>query len=160
MVYLASQDYEIGTLYFVEEEDALTGVYFTLPQEIAKHAWQKRTPLLDETAQQLSEYFAGTRKAFTLPLRLQGTEFQRAVWGALQQIPYGKTKSYGQIAKEIGKPSAARAVGRANHVNPISIIVPCHRVVGGDGSLVGYGGGLDKKAFLLRLEEQRPSIHN
>jgi methylated-DNA-[protein]-cysteine S-methyltransferase len=101
---------------------------------------------------QLREYFAGERRDFDLPIRLNGTAFQQRVWRALQAIPYGETCSYGDIARAIGKPGAARAVGMANHQNPISIIVPCHRVIGRDGSLVGYGGGLDVKARLLELE--------
>lgn len=101
---------------------------------------------------QLQEYFHGRRTMFDVPLALEGTSFQMSVWNQLLEIPYGETRSYGQIAAAIGKPGAARAVGMANHDNPISIIVPCHRVVGHDGSLTGYGGGLDVKAQLLALE--------
>ena len=104
------------------------------------------------SSRQLEEYFAGKRKQFDLPLSLRGTEFQRQVWAALRDIPYGVTRSYGQIAQAVGRPKAVRAVGMANHRNPISIIVPCHRVVGADGSLTGYGGGLENKKFLLALE--------
>ena len=103
-------------------------------------------------AAQLGEYFEGNRQSFDLPLVLRGTPFQQMVWRALREIPYGETRGYGQIARAIGKPRAARAVGMANHENPISIIVPCHRVIGHDGSLVGYGGGLDIKTALLKLE--------
>ena len=99
------------------------------------------------------EYFAGKRQNFSLPLELEGTEFQKKVWQALQKIPYGQTKTYGQIAKEIGKKKAVRAVGNANHNNPIAIIIPCHRVIGANGKLTGYHGGLEKKEFLLTLEK-------
>ena len=101
---------------------------------------------------QLKEYFAGSRREFDLRLDLEGTPFQQSVWQALLDIPYGETRSYGEIARAIGKPRAARAVGMANHENPVSIIVPCHRVIGHDGRLVGYGGGLDVKTALLKLE--------
>ena len=109
-------------------------------------------PLLKKAVKQLDEYFAGRRKEFNLPLSMKGTAFQKKVWAALQEIPYGETRSYGDIAKAIGKPKAARAVGMANNRNPVSIIVPCHRVIGSNGSLVGYGGGLKAKEFLLKLE--------
>lgn len=101
---------------------------------------------------QLREYFSGDRKTFDLRLRLKGTEFQRKVWAALQEIPFGQTISYSELARRIGSPKAVRAVGRANGANPVSIIVPCHRVIGSDGSLTGYGGGMDRKRELLRLE--------
>jgi methylated-DNA-[protein]-cysteine S-methyltransferase len=108
--------------------------------------------VLAETARQLAEYFDGARQAFDLPLALAGTAFQRAVWAALLRIGYGQTVSYGELADQIGRPTAARAVGMANGSNPVSIIVPCHRVVGADGSLTGYGGGLGNKRRLLDLE--------
>ena len=114
--------------------------------------------MLEEAARQLRAYFAGQRQAFSLPLAPRGTAFQLQVWQALQTIPYGEVRTYGEIARAIGKPKACRAVGMANHKNPISIIVPCHRVVGADGSLTGYGGGLAAKEFLLALEQGgRPS---
>lgn len=109
-------------------------------------------PVLVLAHQQLSEYFSGSRKVFSVPLVLQGTEFQQADWQALQAIPYGSTVSYKFIAEQIGRPKAVRAVGMANNRNPIAIIVPCHRVVGANGSLVGYGGGLDMKQWLLEHE--------
>lgn len=108
--------------------------------------------VLEECRRQLGEYFSGTRRTFDVPLVLEGTAFQKKVWQALCKIPYGTVWSYGDLAREIGNPKAVRAVGGANHKNPVSIIVPCHRVIGADGSLTGYGGGLDKKEFLLRLE--------
>lgn len=109
-------------------------------------------PLLLHAEQQLQEYFAGTRQRFDLPLDFAGTEFQRKVWAALVSIPFGETRSYKQIAEQIGHPSAMRAVGAANGRNPVSIIAPCHRVIGANGKLTGFAGGLDIKAFLLSLE--------
>ena len=110
------------------------------------------TPLLLEAQRQVTEYFAGTRKAFELPLAPNGTPFQKSVWQALRDIPYGETRSYGEIAKAVGNGKAARAVGMANHRNPIPVIIPCHRVIGADGSLTGYAGGLERKTLLLALE--------
>ena len=112
------------------------------------------TPLLAECTRQLQAYFDGALTAFDLPLNPQGTPIRRKVWAALQEIPYGETRSYGQLAAALGCPGAARAVGGANHHNPISIIIPCHRVIGADGSLTGYGGGLDMKDWLLRHERR------
>jgi methylated-DNA-[protein]-cysteine S-methyltransferase len=109
-------------------------------------------PVLLETERQLREYFAGRRKVFELPLDFHGTEFQRKVWAALLTIPYGETRSYAQIARQIGQPAAVRAVGAANGKNPISIVAPCHRVIGSNGTLTGFAGGLDAKAFLLAHE--------
>ncbi|WP_431733585.1 methylated-DNA--[protein]-cysteine S-methyltransferase [Fusobacterium necrophorum] len=116
---------------------------------------EKRTELLEEAERQLQEYFAGRLQHFDLPLHPQGTEFQKKVWKALMSIPYGETRSYGEIAKQIGKEKAVRAVGGANHVNPISIVIPCHRVIGKNGSLTGYGGGLKIKETLLTLERKK-----
>jgi methylated-DNA-[protein]-cysteine S-methyltransferase len=109
-------------------------------------------PILLETERQLGEYFDGERKEFTVPLDFHGTEFQRRVWETLLSIPFGETRSYGEVARQVGKPSASRAVGAANGRNPISIIAPCHRVIGSSGKLTGYGGGLDVKEMLLSLE--------
>ena len=109
-------------------------------------------PLLADCAQQLAEYFSGARRVFDLPLHPVGTTFRMKVWSELQQIPYGQTITYGELARRVGNARGARAVGGANHHNPISIIIPCHRVIGADGSLTGYGGGLDMKEALLRLE--------
>ena len=108
--------------------------------------------VLDEAERQLREYFAGVRRVFRLPIELSGTPFRLAVWEALLRIPYGEVKTYGEIAHEVGRPRAARAVGGACHANPIAIIVPCHRVVGAGGALAGFGGGLDVKERLLALE--------
>ena len=118
----------------------------------------KKTPLLLECERQLEEYFSGKRAVFTLPLAPKGTPFQRQVWQALLTVPYGETRSYGQIAKQVGREKAARAVGGANHNNPISILIPCHRIIGADGSLWGYGGGLDKKKALLDLERKYKDV--
>jgi len=137
----------IGPLTIAEKDGKITHVLFGEPE-----AAGERTPLLEQAERQLAEYFAGERREFDLPLNPQGTAFQKEVWKALQEIPYGETRSYGEIACAVGREKAFRAVGMANHNNPISIIIPCHRVIGADGSLTGYGGGLDKKRFLLQLE--------
>jgi len=108
--------------------------------------------IFKKSQQELDEYFSGTRKTFTVPLKTKGTPFQKLVWDALRQIPYGETRSYEDIAIQIGNPKACRAIGMANNRNAIGIIIPCHRVIGKDGSLVGYAGGLDKKIALLELE--------
>ena len=115
-------------------------------------AFQESADALQPYIQQLEEYFAGTRREFTFPLDLRGTEFQVACWNALLAIPYGETRSYGDIARAVGKANAFRAVGMANNRNPIAIVVPCHRVIASDGTLCGYGGGLDLKRRLLELE--------
>jgi methylated-DNA-[protein]-cysteine S-methyltransferase len=112
-------------------------------------------PILALTAAQLREYFAGARRVFDIPLEFRGPEFQKFVWQALLTIPYGETRSYGQIAQQIGRPTASRAVGAANGRNPISIIAPCHRVIGADGSLTGFAGGMENKRLLLNLEGAR-----
>jgi methylated-DNA-[protein]-cysteine S-methyltransferase len=118
----------------------------------------KRHPILDETEKQLKEYFQGKRSSFDIPLEPEGTKFQLAVWRALREIPFAKTCSYGAIAKRIGRPKASRAVGAANGRNPISIIVPCHRVIGANGNLTGFGGGLKNKKILLDLETKAELI--
>lgn len=115
---------------------------------------EEQTPLLQEATQQLAAYFAGTLHNFTLPIAPEGTDFRRKVWQQLCCIPYGETTSYGALAAAIGNPKASRAVGGANHHNPIAIIIPCHRVIGNNGDLTGFGGGLATKAFLLQLEAQ------
>jgi methylated-DNA-[protein]-cysteine S-methyltransferase len=140
----------IGTLWLTRDETGLSGIGFTG----TRHA-RSRDPLLLEAADQLDAYFAGERQEFDLELDLVGTNFQRRVWEALLTIPYGETRSYGYIAEQIGSPGAFRAVGLANGRNPIGIIVPCHRVIGANGSLTGYGGGLDRKRVLLELERGR-----
>ena len=151
MAYFWHISSPIGDLTLTEEEGALTGLYFG---RLSRPGEAGPTALLEEAARQLREYFAGQRREFDLPLRLRGTAFQMQVWQVLQAIPYGEVRTYGEIARAIGKPKACRAVGMANHNNPISIIVPCHRVVGAGGSLTGYGGGLENKRFLLELEKR------
>lgn len=137
-------------LWLAEESGRVTHVCF---HEELPGAWtREETPVLRQTREELAEYFAGTRRAFTVPLAPCGTAFQRKVWAALQDIPYGETRSYKQIAEAVGQPKAFRAVGMANNRNPIAILIPCHRVIGSNGALVGYGGGLDIKTRLLRLE--------
>ena len=116
--------------------------------------------VLRETARQLTDYFAGRRTSFSLPLDFQGTDFQKAVWQALLTIPFGETRSYADIARQIGNPRAVRAVGTANGRNPISIVAPCHRVIGTDGKLTGFAGGLDAKALLLGLETAAPRFRD
>ena len=115
-------------------------------------------PILVRTERELNEYFAAKRNVFTVPLDMRGTEFQKRVWEALLRIPFGETRSYGQLAKQLGNPKATRAVGAANGRNPIAIITPCHRVIGSSGKLTGFAGGLDAKAHLLRLERNHETV--
>jgi methylated-DNA-[protein]-cysteine S-methyltransferase len=151
----------IGPLTLVAAGGALAGVYMDAQRHLpavvasARPASQGLDAIpLAAAASQLAEYFAGRRTEFDLPVEMAGTDFQRRVWAALREIPYGETVSYGELARELGQASASRAVGLANGKNPVSVIVPCHRVVGSDGSLTGYGGGLDRKRFLLDLEQR------
>lgn len=149
-------DSPVGRLRLVASDRGLVAILFDndRPQvvSLASSVVANEHPILVETARQLEEYFAGTRKAFDLELDFAGTEFQRKVWAALLTIPYGETRSYAQIARQIGHPNAVRAVGAANGKNPISIVAPCHRVIGSRGSLTGFGGGLPAKARLLEFE--------
>ena len=153
-------DSPVGPLTLVAEGGQLAGLYMhgqrhrPLDREFGRPAPDGATSLFAEAARQLAEYFAAARSSFELPLTLHGTPFQRRVWAALREIPYGQTCTYGQLAERIGSPEAARAVGLANGRNPISVIVPCHRVIGADGSLTGYGGGLERKRMLLALERR------
>lgn len=145
----------VGALLLIDDVHGLCGLNFqdgTHPLEIDEH-WKKSRRPFTRVISQLKEYFAGRLHTFTIPLSLQGTPFQLSVWHALQTIPYGVTTSYGSIAKKIGNPKASRAVGAANGLNPVSIITPCHRVIGQSGKLVGYGGGLPIKSALLELEQ-------
>ena len=147
----------VGDLLLVHDGKGLCRLQFqdgTHPLSIDEN-WKKQRSPFTTVIQQLDEYFAGRLQRFTIPLSLEGTEFQRAVWRALKSIPYGKTVSYGAISNKIGNPKASRAVGAANGQNPVSIIVPCHRVIGANGKLVGYGGGLPIKTALLDLEQSR-----
>ena len=146
----------VGTLRLVASDKGLAGVWFerSRPERVRPRGdvESARHPVLVEAERQLREYFAGRRQTFDLKLDFVGTPFQRTVWKALLTIPFGQTRSYGQIAKQVGRPSASRAVGAANGRNPVSIVAPCHRVVGSTGALTGFGGGLDVKERLLRLE--------
>jgi methylated-DNA-[protein]-cysteine S-methyltransferase len=152
----------LGALLLTAEDGALTGVHF--PGQ--KHDrppqadWQRADdePLLAAAREQLAEYFDGRRTAFELPLAPRGTPFQQAVWRALLAVPFGATSTYGAVAGAIGRPTAVRAVGVAIGANPIGIVVPCHRIVGADGSLTGYAGGLDRKTRLLALEAQATQL--
>jgi methylated-DNA-[protein]-cysteine S-methyltransferase len=148
-------DSPLGPLLLTADGTHLTGLFMGASGKAPSTAdWREDATAepLAATRRQLSEYFAGSRRTFDLPLRLEGTAFQQRVWHELTEIPYGETWSYGQLAARIGKPSASRAVGLANGRNPISILVPCHRVIGADGSLTGYGGGLERKQWLLAHE--------
>jgi methylated-DNA-[protein]-cysteine S-methyltransferase len=150
-------DSPIGELLLVGDGERLHGLHMQegrRPLAVGS-GWQPAEAPFEEARAQLAEYFAGERTEFDLPTDGVGTPFQRSVWAELERIPYGETISYAELARRIGRPSASRAVGMANGRNPISIIVPCHRVVGADGSLTGYGGGVGRKRFLLELESAR-----
>ena len=156
MMYWHEIDSPIGTLLLAGDGVRLTAVHFQSgprPRRPPGEWLAAATPFAPVIAQ-LAEYFTGRRRAFDLPLGPEGTAFQRTVWLALREIPYGETRSYAELARSIGKPRASRAVGLANGANPLPIIVPCHRVIGADGSLTGFGGGLDIKRKLLALERE------
>lgn len=144
----------VGMICMEEQDGAVTGVYIDKEFTTEDRSRDVETPVLKEARRQLSEYFLKQRKEFDLPLAPQGTEFQKKVWEALCTIPYGETRSYGEIARQIGNSKASRAVGGANNKNHIMIVIPCHRVIGANGALVGFGGGLDVKEYLLELERQ------
>lgn len=152
MMNVIYYDAKIGKIKIEENGMAITKVEF-IGKDIQEEIGNE-TELLKETIKQLEEYFEGKRNFFDLPLEPKGTEFQKKVWKTLIEIPYGETRSYGDIAKIIGNEKASRAVGMANNKNPIPIIIPCHRVIGANGKLVGYAGGLDLKMKLLELEKQ------
>lgn len=145
----------LGDLRLYAHDDELVGIY--LPDQHAPAAAPGRGGVLAAAARQLAEYFAGERRAFDLPLAPRGTGFQQLVWRALLAIPYGETRSYGDLARAIGRPAAARAVGAANARNPLAIVVPCHRVIGASGQLTGYAGGMPAKRWLL--EHERRDAH-
>jgi methylated-DNA-[protein]-cysteine S-methyltransferase len=149
-------DSPIGQLLLTSDGESLTGLYMGTPSKSPQldsdWAEEPNDGPLPEVARQLQEYFAGKRKAFDLPLKMQGTEFQKRVWRQLTKIPFGETWSYGQLAKRLDNPNGSRAVGLANGRNPIAVIVPCHRVIGADGSLTGFGGGIPRKQWLLSHE--------
>jgi len=154
-LYKLEHQSPIGRLSLFATNDALVGLYL----EEHRHApvLEARDgaghPILERTRAQLVEYFAGRRQSFDLPLAPRGTEQQESVWQALRDIPFGKTRSYGELAAHLGRPRAARAIGSANGRNPISIVIPCHRVIGADGALTGYAGGTARKQWLLHHEQ-------
>ncbi len=145
---------KLGRIGLAESDGRITHLFFDGEHFPEKGHMINETPVLAEAGKQLKEYFAGMRRDFDLPLAPAGTAFMQKVWKALQDIPYGETRSYKEIAAAAGNVKACRAVGMANNRNPISIFIPCHRVIGANGELVGYGGGLDKKVFLLELEKK------
>ena len=145
---------DIGWVHVAEENGAITEV--TLPGEKAPAGEISKTPLLEKASFEISEYLRGERYRFSLPLAPRGSDFAMMVWKEMLTIPYGEVRTYGELAEGIGRPGAARAVGQACNRNPISILIPCHRVVGAGGKLTGYAGGLDLKQKLLELEEDAP----
>ncbi|MEG0131948.1 MAG: methylated-DNA--[protein]-cysteine S-methyltransferase [Acinetobacter sp.] len=158
LVYMY-MDSPVGALKLVAHDHALVAVMWDNENHkrvrLAELVENQQHPMLHQVKQQLEQYFAGERQQFDLPLDFQGTAFQQQVWQALLEIPYGETRSYKQIAVQLGNEKAVRAVGAANGRNPISIIAPCHRVIGSGGALVGFAGGLDKKQILLSLEQEK-----
>ena len=154
MLYTCKYQFENISLYLIATETHLINIQFTQPQK----ALLQTTELLSMATIQLDEYFQGKRTTFSLPFKLTGTPFQLAVWKELQNIPYGQTTSYKEIAQKINKPKACRAVGMANNKNPLPIIIPCHRVIGSNGKLIGYAGGLKLKNYLLELEKSHTNF--
>ena len=156
MLFYKEMPSPVGKLKLVASANALVAVLWEKERpnrvKLATAKLDRRHPILLETERQLTEYFAGARTQFELPLELRGSEFQKKVWRALKEIPFGKTRSYFDLAKTIGLPKASRAVGAANGKNPLSIVIPCHRVIGTDGTLTGFAGGLETKASLLTFE--------
>jgi methylated-DNA-[protein]-cysteine S-methyltransferase len=150
----------VGPLTLVATNGVLSGLY--MDEQRHRPLEELFGPRVDgqseEVIEQLNEYFAGNLEEFEIPLAMAGTDFQRRVWAELRKIPYGETTTYGELAERLGRPTAARAVGMANGRNPISIIVPCHRVIGSTGSLTGYGGGLPRKRYLLSFEQGVPAL--
>ena len=159
-----TMDSPIGNLKLVASDKGLVAVLWQNDRpsrtRLAELVEDDQHPVLLKAERQLGEYFAGKRKEFSLPLDMRGTPFQKNVWEALLGIPFGETRSYGQLAKQLGNPNATRAVGAANGRNPLPIIVPCHRVIGSSGSLTGFGGGLETKAQLLSLEGGGNTLFN
>ena len=155
----ATVDSPLGPLTLVADGAAVVGIYMAgqahrPPDERLSEPAPEGDPTLRAVADQLAQYFAGTRRTFTVPLRPAGTPFQHAVWDAIAAIPYGTTATYTELAEQVGRPTAVRAVGAAVGRNPLTVVVPCHRVVGADGSLTGYAGGLGRKRVLLALESR------
>jgi len=159
-MFYSYTDSPVGRLLLAGSRHALKIVGFSQGSKArdTDPEWERQDEPFRRVKRQLAEYFAGARRDFALALAPDGTDFQRAVWQALTTIPYGETRSYRQIAEQIGHPHAVRAVGAANGANPIPIIIPCHRVIGADGSLIGFGGGLDAKRYLLDLERSHSGL--
>ena len=156
MINYRTIDSPIGPLTLAGRNSALTNLRMVdQTYEPSRAGWTRDDKVFADAVEQLNAYFAGELTDFDLELDLQGTTFQQRVWQALLTIPYGETRSYGKIAEQVGAPGSARAVGLANGHNPIAIIVPCHRVIGANGKLTGYGGGIDRKVTLLELEKSR-----
>jgi methylated-DNA-[protein]-cysteine S-methyltransferase len=155
-----TMDSPLGELLLLGDDGVLQGLHMQAGRHPIRiqSSWVRDDEAFAEVRAQLEEYFAGTRDTFDVKMHMDGTAFQRTVWHELTQIPYGETISYGELAKRIGRPDRARAVGTANGQNPIAVIVPCHRVIGANGKLVGYGGGLDNKRRLLELESGVASL--
>ncbi len=155
-LFYTYMDSPVGALTLVGDKDALHILNFpgTSNNADLKPEWQKDDAPFAETIKQLTAYFAGDLRQFDLPLYFSGTDFQNRVWRQLATIPFGKTRSYGEMAAELGSPGASRAVGSANNKNPLAIILPCHRVIGANGAMVGFGGGLPTKTFLLTHEAE------
>lgn len=156
MKQIAFYQTTLGLIGIAEKSAAITDLFFGREQQ-PPNSVERETFLLKEAAKQLKEYFAGERRSFDLPLAPEGTGFQETVWGALRKIPYGETRSYKQVATAIGRPGASRAIGMANNKNSLLILIPCHRVIGAGGRLVGYAAGLGVKEKLLELEKHHVS---
>ena len=152
--YHSTVDSPIGPLLLTSENGSVTGLHMRPANGgwAIDASWEQDDARFADVRKQLDDYFAGRRTSFDLPLHMRGTPFQKQVWRQLQKIPYGETISYAELARRVGKPGAARAVGSANGANPVAVIVPCHRVIAADGTLGGYGGGLSRKEKLLALE--------
>jgi methylated-DNA-[protein]-cysteine S-methyltransferase len=160
MIRYRTIDSPIGLLTLAGRDSVLTNLRMVdQTYEPSRAGWSHDAAGFGDAVEQLNAYFAGELTDFDIAFHLRGTEFQQRVWTALLTIPYGETRSYGEIAEQVGAPGSARAVGWANGHNPIAIVVPCHRVIGANGSLTGYGGGLDRKRTLLELEKKRAAVH-
>jgi methylated-DNA-[protein]-cysteine S-methyltransferase len=164
--YFTEMESPLGTITLRGTERGLTGIFMQdhrhAPEELQRRGWQRDDDRFADVRAQLAEYFAGKRKIFTVEIdreAMGGTDFQRRVWVGLEAIPYGVTISYGELARRIEQPAAVRAVGLANGRNPLSIIVPCHRVIGANGKLTGYGGGMERKQWLLELEKGEGAVN-
>lgn len=160
MIEYRTIDSPIGPLTLAGQDNVLTMLRMVdQTYEPSRTGWEPNPAAFSAAAEQLAAYFAGELTEFDFAFELRGSDFQRRVWQALLTIPYGETRSYGKIAAQIGAPGSARAVGLANGHNPIAIVVPCHRVIGANGNLTGYGGGLDRKRTLLEMEKKRASVN-